>query len=64
MSATAVGHCSHAETAFIITSLGIEIGAADKNVLKVIILTSFILNLISPLLLKGCAILINRHTKL
>ncbi|SMG63280.1 [weak similarity to] Cation/H+ exchanger [methanotrophic bacterial endosymbiont of Bathymodiolus sp.] len=56
-----VGHCARAEMAFIIASLGIEMGALDKNVFSVIIFTAFILNLLTPLLLKGCAVLINKQ---
>ncbi|RLA22040.1 MAG: hypothetical protein DRQ62_08565 [Gammaproteobacteria bacterium] len=57
-----VGHCARAEMAFIIASLGIEMGALDKNVFSVIVFTAFILNLLTPLMLKGCAILIHRQT--
>lgn len=58
-----VGHCARAEMAFIIASLGIEMGALDKNVFSVLIFTAFILNLITPLLLKFCAVLIHRQAE-
>ena len=56
-----VGHCARAEMAFIIASLGIEMGALDKNAFSVVIFTAFILNLITPLLLKLCAVLIHKQ---
>jgi len=56
-----VGHCARAEMAFIIASLGIEMGALDKNVFSVVVFTAFILNLATPLMLKGCATLLERY---
>ncbi|NOQ77012.1 MAG: hypothetical protein GQ475_04315 [Methylococcaceae bacterium] len=56
-----VGHCARAEMAFIIASLGIEMGALDKNVFSVIVFTAFLLNLVTPLMLKGCAKLMEQH---
>lgn len=56
-----VGHCARAEMAFIIASLGIEMGAMDKNVFSVVVLTAFLLNLVTPLMLKGCATLLEKH---
>lgn len=57
-----VGHCARAEMAFIIASLGIEMAVLDKNIFSAIIFTAFILNLITPILLKICAISINNQT--
>ncbi len=57
-----VGHCARAEMAFIIAALGIEMGALDKNIFSVVVFTAFLLNLITPLMLKGCAALLERHT--
>jgi len=56
-----VGHCARAEMAFIIASLGIEMGALDKNVFSVIVFSAFLLNLATPLMLKGCAKLLEKH---
>ena len=55
------GHCARAEMAFIIASLGIEMGALDKNIFSVLVFTAFILNLATPLMLKGCAMLLEKH---
>lgn len=57
-----VGHCARAEMAFIIASLGIEMGALDKNVFSILVFTAFILNLVTPLMLKGCAKLLEKHS--
>jgi Kef-type K+ transport system membrane component KefB len=56
-----VGHCARAEMAFIIASLGIEMGALDKNIFSALVFTAFLLNLVTPLMLKGCAQLLRRH---
>ena len=56
-----VGHCARAEMAFIIASLGIEMGAMDKNLFSVVVFTAFLLNLATPLMLKGCATLLEKH---
>ena len=39
-----VGHCARTEMAFIIASLGIEMGALDKNVFSVVVFTDFNVN--------------------
>jgi Kef-type K+ transport system membrane component KefB len=56
-----VSHCAHAEMAFSIASLSIEMGELDKNLFSVIIFTAFILNLLIPIPLKGCSVLINKQ---
>ena len=56
-----VGHCARAEMAFIIASLGIEMGVLDKNIFSVLVFTAFLLNLATPLMLKGCATLLNKY---
>ncbi len=56
-----VGHCARAEMAFIIALLGLEMGALDKNIFSVLVFTAFLLNLATPLMLKGCAKLLERH---
>lgn len=56
-----VGHCARAEMAFVIASLGIEMGVLDNNVFSVLVFTAFLLNLATPIMLKGCAILLEKH---
>ena len=56
-----IGHCARAEMAFIIASLGIEMGALDQNVFSVIVFTAFLLNLATPLMLKACATFLKNH---
>lgn len=48
-----VGHCARAEMAFVIATLGIELGALDNNVFSVIVFSIFLLNLATPLMLKA-----------
>ncbi|MEE9396100.1 MAG: cation:proton antiporter [Methylococcales bacterium] len=55
------GHCARAEMAFIIASLGIEMGALDKNIFSVLVFTAFLLNMVTPLMLKGCAMYLEKH---
>ena len=50
-----VGMCGRAEMAFILAALALAQGAIDQPVFTVLILTAFILNLFTPLALKGCA---------
>ena len=56
-----VGHCARAEMAFIIASLGIEKGALDSSVFSALVLTAFLLNLATPIMLKGCGALLNKY---
>jgi hypothetical protein len=44
--------------AFILASLALAQQAIDKPIFTILILTAFILNLFTPLALKGCAILL------
>ncbi|NKB70118.1 MAG: hypothetical protein GKR89_23845 [Candidatus Latescibacteria bacterium] len=53
-----VGMCGRAEMAFILASLALAQGAIDQNIFSVLIFTAFLLNLFTPLALKGCAILL------
>jgi len=53
-----VGMCGRAEIAFILASLALAQGAIDKPVFSALIFTAFVLNLFTPLALKGCAILL------
>ena len=53
-----VGMCGRAEMAFILAALALSQGAIDKPIFTVLILTAFILNLFTPLALKGCAVLL------
>jgi Kef-type K+ transport system membrane component KefB/Trk K+ transport system NAD-binding subunit len=53
-----IGMCGRAEIAFILASLALTQGAIDKPVFSALIFTAFILNLFTPLALKGCSILL------
>ncbi|MCH7881337.1 MAG: cation:proton antiporter [Proteobacteria bacterium] len=54
-----VGMCGRAEIAFILASLALVQGAIDKPAFTVLIFTAFLLNLFTPLALKGCAVLLH-----
>ncbi len=56
-----VGHCARAEMAFIIASLGIDQGALDTSVFSILVMAAFLLNLVTPVTLKGCATLLNKY---
>ena len=53
-----VGMCGRAELAFILASLALAQRAIDDSTFSVLIFTAFILNLFTPLALKGCAVLL------
>ena len=53
-----VGMCGRAEIAFILAALALSQGAIDKSAFSALIFTAFILNLFTPLALKGCAVLL------
>ncbi len=53
-----VGMCGRAELAFILASLALARGAIPQPVFSVLIFTAFVLNLFTPLALKGCAVLL------
>ena len=53
-----VGMCGRAEMAFILASLALAQGAIDQSIFSVLIFTAFLLNLFTPLALKGCAVLL------
>lgn len=53
-----VGMCGRAEMAFILAALALAQGAINSDVFTTLIITAFILNLFTPLALKGCAILL------
>ncbi len=53
-----VGMCGRAEMAFILASLALAQGAIDQSVFTMLIFTAFLLNLFTPLALKGCAVLL------
>jgi len=50
-----VGMCGRAEIAFILASLALAQGAIDQAAFTALIFTAFLLNLFTPLALKGCA---------
>ena len=53
-----VGMCGRAEIAFILASLALAQGAIDQAAFTALIFTAFLLNLFTPLALKGCAVLL------
>ncbi len=53
-----VGMCGRAELAFILASLALAQGAIDQPIFTALILTAFLLNLFTPLALKGCAVIL------
>ncbi len=53
-----VGMCGRAELAFILASLALAHGAIPQPIFSVLIFTAFVLNLFTPLALKGCAVLL------
>jgi Trk K+ transport system NAD-binding subunit len=53
-----VGMCGRAELAFILASLALAEGAIDASVFSVLIFTAFLLNLFTPMGLKGCSVLL------
>ena len=50
--------CGRAEMAFILASLALAQGAIDQGTFSALIITAFVLNLFTPLALKGCAVLL------
>ena len=57
-----VGMCGRAELAMILASLALAQGAIDPSIFSVLIFTMFVLNLFTPLALKGCAVLLEGRT--
>ncbi|MDH3271705.1 MAG: cation:proton antiporter [Gemmatimonadota bacterium] len=57
-----VGMCGRAELAFILASLALAQGAIEPSVFSVLIFTAFLLNLFTPLGLKGCSVLLAGRT--
>jgi Kef-type K+ transport system membrane component KefB/Trk K+ transport system NAD-binding subunit len=53
-----IGMCGRAELAFILASLALAQGAISPAVFSVLIFTAFLLNLFTPMGLKGCAVLL------
>lgn len=53
-----VGMCGRAEMAFILAALALTQGAIDQTTFTGLILVAFLLNLFTPLALKGCAVML------
>jgi Kef-type K+ transport system membrane component KefB/Trk K+ transport system NAD-binding subunit len=53
-----VGMCGRAEMAFILVSLALAQGAIGQGAFTELIFTAFLLNLFTPLALKGCAVML------
>ena len=58
-----IGMCGRAEVAFILAAIGLKLEVIDDTIFSIIIFSTFILNLIASLGLKGCAILLKRKYK-
>ncbi len=58
-----VGMCGRAEMAFILASLAYTQNIIDKAVFSILIFTAFLLNLITPTLLKVCAMLLKKEAQ-
>ena len=59
-----VGMCGRAELAMILASLALAQGAIAPSIFSVLIFTMFVLNLFTPLALKGCAVLLEGRARL
>lgn len=55
------GMCGRAEMAFILASVGIDMGILKSELFSVLVFTAFLLNLLTPLMLKGCAVLLKKY---
>jgi Kef-type K+ transport system membrane component KefB/Trk K+ transport system NAD-binding subunit len=53
-----VGMCGRAELALIVASLALAQGAIDPSIFSVLVFTAFVLNLFTPMALKGCPVLL------
>ena len=53
-----VGMCGRAEVAFILAALALAQGVIDQATFTILIFTAFLLNLFTPLALKGCSVLL------
>ncbi|MDJ0893724.1 MAG: cation:proton antiporter [Alphaproteobacteria bacterium] len=61
-AAIGVGMCGRAEMAFVLASLGLSLGAFDAMVFTVVIFTTFLLNMVTPVGLSACAAGFKRQT--
>jgi Kef-type K+ transport system membrane component KefB len=55
-----VGMCGRAGLEFVLASLGLTLGVIDAETFSVLIFTAFLLSLVTPAGLKGCATLLKR----
>ena len=58
-----VGMCGRAEMAFVLASLGLSLGAIDEKIFSVLIFTTFTLNILTSVGLKGCSLLLQRQAE-
>lgn len=54
-AAVGIGMCARAEMAVILASLGLTMGVLDQKIFSILIFTTFLLNMITPIGLKLCA---------
>ncbi len=57
-----VGMCGRAGLEFVLSSLGLKLGAIDAETFSVLIFTAFLLSLLTPLGLRFCAARLSRDT--
>ena len=58
-----IGMCGRAEVAFILAAIGLELGIIDDAMFSILVFSTFLLNMIASLGLKGCAVLLKRKDK-
>jgi Kef-type K+ transport system membrane component KefB len=58
-----IGMCGRAEVAFILAAIGLKLEVIDDVIFSIIIFSTFVLNIIASLGLKGCAVLLKRKYK-
>lgn len=58
-----IGMTGRAEMAFILAAIGLKLGVINDTVFSILIFSTFILNIIASLGLKGCAVLLKRENE-
>jgi Kef-type K+ transport system membrane component KefB len=52
--------CGRAEVAFILAAIGMKLEIIDDTMFSILVFSTFILNILASLGLKGCALLLER----
>ena len=53
-----------AEMAFILAAIGLKLEVLDETVFSILIFSTFVLNIVASIGLKGCAILLKRKPEM